>query len=341
MELAEAGATVISVGDNPQGTPGQKYRQEQSEFDALAGKFMGYMREADGYLERDFGQGTDRASRRFWPRRSTPAISAANLGAAPNGLHFHRRTWNGGSRLLRQERIGRTLRRQNRTANRFCRRRADGPDDRPIGPARRSTRQSMPSDCSSNPGSTTFIKTYREPPQVAAWPYRTPAGEPTPIEGLWSVEFIAGGPELPPRFNTHRLASWTELAGPKAENFAGTARYTIRFTPDVDAKRYLLDLGQVADSARVELNGKPVATLIAPPYRVEIGPLLAENNVLTIDVTNVAANRIRDLDRRDVKWRIFKDINLVNINYKPFDASDWPVRPAGLLGPVTITPLED
>jgi hypothetical protein len=68
---------------------------------------------------------------------------------------------------------------------------------------------------------------------------------------------------------------------------------------------------------------------------------LAENNVLTIDVTNVAANRIRDLDRNEVKWRIFKDINLVNIHYKAFDASDWPVRPAGLIGPVTITPLED
>ena len=61
----------------------------------------------------------------------------------------------------------------------------------------------------------------------------------------------------------------------------------------------------------------------------------------SIEVTNVAANRIRDLDRRGVKWRIFKDINLVNINYQPFDASNWPIRDAGLLGPVTLTPLED
>ena len=162
-----------------------------------------------------------------------------------------------------------------------------------------------------------------------------------PIEGLWSVEFLDGGPELPPPFKTHRLASWTELAGTEGERFAGTARYTIRFTPDVDAERFVLDLGHVAESARVLLNGKPVATLIGPPYRVEIGPLLAENNKLTVEVTNVAANRIRDLDRRGVKWRIFKDINLVNIDYKPFDASDWPVRPAGLLGPVTLTPLAE
>ena len=59
------------------------------------------------------------------------------------------------------------------------------------------------------------------------------------------------------------------------------------------------------------------------------------------EVTNTSANRIRDLDRRGVKWQNFYDINFVNLNYKKFDASDWPVRPAGLLGPVTLTPLAD
>ena len=68
---------------------------------------------------------------------------------------------------------------------------------------------------------------------------------------------------------------------------------------------------------------------------------LGDNNRLTIEVTNVAANRIRDLDRRKVKWKIFKDINFVDINYRPFDASKWPVRKAGLLGPVTLTPLAE
>jgi hypothetical protein len=45
------------------------------------------------------------------------------------------------------------------------------------------------------------------------------------------------------------------------------------------------------------------------------------------------------LDRRGVNWKIFKDINLVNVNYKPFDASDWPLTDCGLLGPVTLTPV--
>ena len=38
-------------------------------------------------------------------------------------------------------------------------------------------------------------------------------------------------------------------------------------------------------------------------------------------------------------WRIFHDINYVNLDYKPFDASKWPVRTSGLVGPVTLTPL--
>jgi hypothetical protein len=56
-------------------------------------------------------------------------------------------------------------------------------------------------------------------------------------------------------------------------------------------------------------------------------------------VTSLAANRIRDLDRRKVPWRMFHDINLVNIQYKPFDASDWPIFDSGLLGPITLHAL--
>ena len=51
------------------------------------------------------------------------------------------------------------------------------------------------------------------------------------------------------------------------------------------------------------------------------------------------ANRIRDLDRRGVDWKIMHEINFVNLDYRPFDASAWPDTLSGLLGPVTLTPL--
>ena len=50
--------------------------------------------------------------------------------------------------------------------------------------------------------------------------------------------------------------------------------------------------------------------------------------------------RIRDMDRKGIPWRRYHEINFVNINYKPFDASVWPVQPSGLEGPVTIRPLK-
>jgi hypothetical protein len=59
-------------------------------------------------------------------------------------------------------------------------------------------------------------------------------------------------------------------------------------------------------------------------------------NKLVVEVSNIAANRIRDLDKRGVDWKKFYDINFVNIEYEPFDASDWELKKAGLFGPVEI-----
>jgi hypothetical protein len=190
------------------------------------------------------------------------------------------------------------------------------------------------------PTQTIFVRTFPVEISGKAWHYVSPAVDPIAIEGEWSVEFLAGGPTLPARLTIDNLASWTTFAPPETEAFAGTAAYTIKFDqPDRHADRYVLDLGDVRDTARVLLNGQEVATLISPPYRVALGSLRATDNELRVEVTNVAANRIRDLDRREVRWRIFHDINVVNINYRPFDAANWPVREAGLLGPVTFRPL--
>ena len=108
-----------------------------------------------------------------------------------------------------------------------------------------------------------------------------------------------------------------------AERFAGTARYTLEFDAPVAADDYLLDLGKVAESARVRINGRDLGTLFAAPFHLRTGPLRRTGNRLEIEVTNLSANRIRDLDRRGVQWKVFYDINFVGIDYKPFDASGW------------------
>ena len=96
----------------------------------------------------------------------------------------------------------------------------------------------------------------------------------------------------------------------------------------------------MCESARVRLNGQEIGTVWAAPFQVRLGPLLRRGkNTLELDVTNVAANRIADLDRCGVNWKAFHEINFVNKSYKPFDASQWPLRDSGLLGPVRLVPL--
>ena len=107
----------------------------------------------------------------------------------------------------------------------------------------------------------------------------------------------------------------------------------------VEATHFEINLGDVRQSARVRVNGKDYGTLITPPFRVVVDNLQPAGNKLEVQVTSVAANRIRDLDRRGVPWKTFRDINIVDINYKPFDAANWPLTDCGLLGPVTLTPV--
>lgn len=161
------------------------------------------------------------------------------------------------------------------------------------------------------------------------------SGEPIPIEGPWSVEFVRGGPERPPGVELEDLVSWTEL-GDLHERFGGTARYETRFDRP-QGERWWLDLGDVHDSATVWINGENVGTAIDAPYRVPVDSL-EDRNTLHVEVTNRGANRIRDLDRRGADWKCFDDINFVNLDYEPFDASGWDVRPAGLLGAVHLLP---
>ncbi|MCX6956833.1 MAG: glycosyl hydrolase, partial [Verrucomicrobia bacterium] len=176
-----------------------------------------------------------------------------------------------------------------------------------------------------------------------AWPYRQPASAPVALTGTWKIAFTKGGPELPPALETTALKSWTELGGDEARRFGGTARYRLEFdAPAAKADDWLLDLGDVRESARVILNGQPVATAWSLPFRVRIAATLLKpgRNVLELDVTNLAANRIRYMDQNKLPWKIMRDSNVVNINYRPFDASGWPLTPSGLLTPVTLTPLK-
>jgi hypothetical protein len=187
---------------------------------------------------------------------------------------------------------------------------------------------------------------------TAASPAGTPApffqlnGPPRVLSGPWQVAFTAGGPELPAERAVESLGSWTTWGSDDLRRFSGTARYTTTFRrPAGESTAWRLDLGRVHESARVRLNGRDLATLIGPVYRVTVdASQLADDNVLEIHVSNLMANRIAAMDRAGVRWRKFYNVNFparLPQNRGPdglFSAAGWEPLDSGLIGPVTLTP---
>jgi hypothetical protein len=196
-----------------------------------------------------------------------------------------------------------------------------------------------------DPFESLIIRTYDQKiggSEYLFFDYKIPASK---LEGKWKLEFISGGPVLPDPIWLDELVSWTDLDDENLKNFSGTARYTINFIkPAGRAEFWSLDLGKVCESAKVSLNGKFLGTLIGPSYRITINSdLLKPTNVLTIDVSNLMANRIAYMDRNKINWKKFYNANMAarlkqNTVNGIFDASGWKPMSSGLLGPVTIAP---
>ncbi|MFK7832561.1 MAG: glycosyl hydrolase, partial [Winogradskyella sp.] len=172
------------------------------------------------------------------------------------------------------------------------------------------------------------------------WQYYQISDTSYAINGAWDIQFLRGGPSLPEAGAMTDLKSWTELSEAAAQ-FSGTAKYEITFNnPDANVKTWLLQLGDVRESAKVWLNDDYVGALWANPFEINIGSLKAGDNKLTIEVTNLSANRIRAKEMRGEEWKNFYEINMVNKDYEKFDATKWNPMPSGILGPVKLTPLQ-
>jgi alpha-L-rhamnosidase len=198
------------------------------------------------------------------------------------------------------------------------------------------------------PGQSCILRTFDTAVDGASCRYLKTARAPQEMQGTWTVCFVQGGPDLPATTQTQTLGSWTDLEGEAVKTFSGTARYTMAFKrPQSHADAWRLDLGRVCASARVTLNGKELGTLISAPFQITIGAAqLNEKNVLEIEVSNLMANRIADLDRRGVNYKKFYNVNFParrrdnrgSDGY--FNASKWPLQESGLIGPVTLMSLE-
>ena len=89
---------------------------------------------------------------------------------------------------------------------------------------------------------------------------------------------------------TAPLGDWSRLG---LSSFSGLGRYVQRFeiAPHTQRQDWVLDLGAVAGSADVRVNGQDAGTLLCAPWRLHIGHLVkAGENELEITVANTLAN---------------------------------------------------
>ncbi len=103
----------------------------------------------------------------------------------------------------------------------------------------------------------------------------------------------------------------------------------------------ILDLGDLRYMATASLNGNMIGDFWSVPFRKIISiDKFKSKNTLVINVSNLDTNQAILLDKSGVPWKNFYDINFVDIQYQAFDASTWEPIPSGLLGPVTLIPVD-
>jgi len=163
------------------------------------------------------------------------------------------------------------------------------------------------------------------------------------VNSPWTLSFIDEAPRVVKSFALDKLQPWQTLDDDSARVTMGTGVYTthLKLTKQ-DLKGvsgWQIDLGDVRESARVYINGQFIGCAWSVPFVLDCKQTLrAGDNELRIEVTNLPANRIADLDRRGVKWRKMEEINVVDINYKKTTYDQWTPMPSGLNSEVKLIP---
>ena len=185
-------------------------------------------------------------------------------------------------------------------------------------------------------GESRILQTSAQP--VAFVEEEPQHNEQVVLTGPWTLSFIDETPRVGKRFTLDQPQPWETLS-PEAAVTMGTGVYTTTFKlSKQQAKRpWKIDLGDVRESARVYINGQFVGCAWAVPFVLDCKNTLKKGkNTLRIEVTNLPANRIANMDRQGIKWRKMKEINVVDINYKKSTYADWKPVKSGLNSAVKL-----
>lgn len=207
-------------------------------------------------------------------------------------------------------------------------------------------------------GESCILQTYEKPltanvadasgSALQSWSYLSPATDPKlstkQLTQGWSLSFPDMQPAMEGTLTIDSLMPWTHAQVAHATSSMGTARYSIDVKmskKELKAARWILDLGDVRESAHVYVNGVDAGTAFAVPYRLDITPYLRSGkNHIDIDVTSLAANYVAEMDRQGIIWRKFKNANIANLKGGRISYyGNWDVMPCGLNSTVSLVPM--
>jgi hypothetical protein len=347
MDMAKAGATVVVYRNLPTEVPGYgKLNERTQSFKELLSQ-LNFKTGSDGVKVAGIGKGRFIISDDITPLLSTAGVSRESM--TDNGLLFMRRQYkNGNSYFIANQGdkalngwVPLTVKASSVVVFDPMLKKSG------IGKIRKQGNQTSVY-LQLQPGESCILQTSNTVISGAAYTYYQPAGKDIAIKGDWTLKFVSGGPTLPKDIKTSDLQSWTELGGDDVKAFSGTGSYSITFAkPAQSATAWQLDLGKVYENAEVYLNGVKVATLLGPQYTVII-PVqqLKAVNRLEVKVANLMANRVIDMERKNIPYKIFYNTNFP-AHYPAnrgadglFTTSKWEPKLSGLAGPVKLSPVK-
>ena len=165
-----------------------------------------------------------------------------------------------------------------------------------------------------------------------------------PLDGPWTLSFMEEAPKVTETFTLDHPQTWESLSD-ETKVTMGTGVYettiTLKKKDLMHAFKWEIDLGDVRESARVYINGEYIGCAWSVPFVLDcMLALKAGKNTIRIEVTNLPANRISELDSKGVKWRKMEEINVVDINYKKTLYDNWEPMPSGLNSQVRLLRYE-
>lgn len=163
------------------------------------------------------------------------------------------------------------------------------------------------------------------------------------LDGEWTLMFKDCAPKVEKTFSLVQPQTWENLEDDSVKVTMGTGTYTthVKMTKQETLSDWLIELGDVRESARVYINDKFIGCAWSVPFALNCKRTFKPgDNIIRIEVTNLPANRIADLDRKGVKWRKFNEINVVDINYKKTGYENWLPVKSGLNSEVKLLQLK-